>query len=1826
MLTQNRINIYACITSSFIARHKKILILMESILLICFSFSSFIEQARPTQAKAGGLIYIDNKLKFQIELPVGWYAYPSFIPGRYSGFDPVLIASEPNLQLDSYNEIPALSSADSVYFYICFESNQLGADDNLIDYASDYLNTPDLFPTGKIITLGEYPTSQLKGEYGQLLALRNGVNVYSIYMPSTNPSTREQEIFGILSSIKLLEESPLSIPETERDNAPKGFNIPKSTSQTTYIGEMKFPWDGDKYPRVIFTGGPHTTVDSQWEQCNSHSLNRLTALDFGLSINSDVLSVQGGQIIYVCRGNCTWIGGGGEVVVRHGDGWFTRYWHLDTRSLNWANNHQNMDLPQGTILGTTLLSHVHLELRTGFEAPPSPSSEIGWHGIEIDEYKAYSILDATNNQNGLNYQGTLIQGTPTIQPAADYKCTSRTRLGQKVTGWKTIEADMDNYNSTLISSNRTITAILYDNPNYQGYQLPVNSNGDNDLCDNIIIGQTSNPNPCFDPNVITWNDRASSIVLAPGYTAVLALHSKDWDIDQYGQSQSRFKCGTDIPDFSPLLFDGTTIPLDNNISKILIEKCTLGSNNINQDLLSDDPCSPISPPSLPDNASDLTLQTDHVLAPGEVFEQVWHIRNTGSSTWGSGYLLHFYDGDQMGAPTEINVPPTAPGQVVDLSVNLNAPTNEGNYTGYWQLQNSQGTHFGPVLHVKVTVQSGSPPAEGDISLTCLDCPSVLTPGQTYRPTIRATVNQGQLLESRGDLLRNTDGNLYGAWPHVAVVGTVSAGQSYDFTFYADNPLTAPLGEGSYDSRWRIWRDGNWAGPEINIHFDVRAGGGIRPSAPTLSSPGDWHVSRDGSTPTLCANQVGGMQYYFQIYESHDIPESSWISSNCWTPPTLGYFTYKWHVKIKDPGNGLESDWSVDWHFSIDSPYPSLNDVRFDPGSPSANTIVHVYACADEQYELYINTATDGSANGTWRMVTNALPRGCDPGNHANWIEWFTLGWEDGNHLARFQVFKNGQALNVYDWTYSLQRRPPNGVQLVFPSRDSWLNSRTVNFAWQPSSRVTTYELVVSLDADQHNRILDEYLDPSITNYTHTFNQDYELLYWSVNASNELGTQGSGAWEFHLDRVNPISGVTAPNGVVYETAFPVTWSGSDDRSGIRWYDVQYRDGNRPDSLWVDWMTNVSQISSIFIGQSGHTYYFRSRALDVAGNLKDWPGGDGDTYATIDPSAQPSTPWWDANYGYKRNLLILNNDSNSLSPGYPAHLHFDTGTTPSSTELYAASQSAVKGDDFRIIYNNTTELSRFVQAFDSAQIDIWFNLQVAIGPNPGSDGASYQLYFGNPSASSPPSDPNNVFFPAVDGNTVGLWRFSEGNGSAVHDFSGYGNDGSAMNLGWAQGKFGWSGVFNGTNTVINAGTSDLFNFTQFTAEAWVYINIHQGETSILRKEASDTSLIYDVIMDAHKVVLRLNGNSCNVEGNTELQTGRWYFMAWTYDGATAKVYLNGSLDGSNYCGNALRTGYTPLYIGADGRSNNKYLNGSLQLVRMSNIARDSFGYGGYADILAEPSLAAGDPITPPLGGQADLAILGLSTYPNPDGGILVQATFQNQGNISTQNGFYTDLYVDHLPTGTGDYTGSISFWVNDPIAAGTVLTLTTVIEQLPSAINNVLAPTSETTSMLYAQIDSSGAVNETDDSNNIYSSGMQVCTATPDLYESDNDRTSASAIMIGQAQTHNFTELGDQDWIRFEAQEGITYTLRTFSLGRSADTYLYLYDTDGVTLLASNDDSGGSLASQLVWQAPTTGTYYVLIRHWNPNVGGCGTRYSFTVFEGEGYRIYLPSLHR
>ena len=93
--------------------------------------------------------------------------------------------------------------------------------------------------------------------------------------------------------------------------------------------------------------------------------------------------------------------------------------------------------------------------------------------------------------------------------------------------------------------------------------------------------------------------------------------------------------------------------------------------------------------------SDLTVPDGTSFSPGFQFTKVWRLRNMGTCTWTTGYSFVFYRGEQMGGPTSVNIPSTvAPGQTVDIAVNLVAPALPGSYRGDWMLRNSSGALFG----------------------------------------------------------------------------------------------------------------------------------------------------------------------------------------------------------------------------------------------------------------------------------------------------------------------------------------------------------------------------------------------------------------------------------------------------------------------------------------------------------------------------------------------------------------------------------------------------------------------------------------------------------------------------------------------------------------------------------------------------------------------------------------------------------------------------------------------------------------------------------------------------------------------------------------------------------------------------------------------------------------------------------------------------------------------------------------------------------------------------------------------------------------------------
>lgn len=91
-----------------------------------------------------------------------------------------------------------------------------------------------------------------------------------------------------------------------------------------------------------------------------------------------------------------------------------------------------------------------------------------------------------------------------------------------------------------------------------------------------------------------------------------------------------------------------------------------------------------------------TYPDDTQVVAGTTFEKSWRLKNIGTCIWTSGYKLIFASGDAMGAPASKTMTnaAVAPGETVDVTVTLTAPTTEGTYKGNFRLQAPDGSTFG----------------------------------------------------------------------------------------------------------------------------------------------------------------------------------------------------------------------------------------------------------------------------------------------------------------------------------------------------------------------------------------------------------------------------------------------------------------------------------------------------------------------------------------------------------------------------------------------------------------------------------------------------------------------------------------------------------------------------------------------------------------------------------------------------------------------------------------------------------------------------------------------------------------------------------------------------------------------------------------------------------------------------------------------------------------------------------------------------------------------------------------------------------------------------
>jgi hypothetical protein len=149
---------------------------------------------------------------------------------------------------------------------------------------------------------------------------------------------------------------------------------------------------------------------------------------------------------------------------------------------------------------------------------------------------------------------------------------------------------------------------------------------------------------------------------------------------------------------------------------------------------------------------------------------------------------------------------------------------------------------------------------------------------------------------------------------------------------------------------------------------------------------------------------------------------------------------------------------------------------------------------------------------------------------------------------------------------------------------------------------------------------------------------------------------------------------------------------------------------------------------------------------------------------------------------------------------------------------------------------------------------------------------------------------------------------------------------------------------------------------------------------------------------------------------------------------------------------------------------------------------------------------------------------------------------------------------------------------------------------------------------AVVDSGGDIPELDEDNNERSETFAVGGSCNDSHESNGSPGSATAISYGTMLTDpDICPTGDGDFYSFTGSTGdsIIAEVEAQSLGSTLDSYLYLYDTDGTSVIAQNDNYDGT-DSRITYVLPWDGIFYLKVVDANhPNEGGSGYFYHLSL---------------
>jgi hypothetical protein len=188
----------------------------------------------------------------------------------------------------------------------------------------------------------------------------------------------------------------------------------------------------------------------------------------------------------------------------------------------------------------------------------------------------------------------------------------------------------------------------------------------------------------------------------------------------------------------------------------------------------------------------------------------------------------------------------------------------------------------------------------------------------------------------------------------------------------------------------------------------------------------------------------------------------------------------------------------------------------------------------------------------------------------------------------------------------------------------------------------------------------------------------------------------------------------------------------------------------------------------------------------------------------------------------------------------------------------------------------------------------------------------------------------------------FSFDEGSGDVAEDTSGNGHDGKIDNPMWVDGKFGKALKFDGagSGTFVTVESTEALNVNECTFMAWIYADNWEGTRQIVGKSVHGGCSgrgQYGLFSEKGGFKLRFEteGGRADIDSDVP-ETAKWLHVAFTNNGTTAKLYIDGEIVGENDIPGALKSIDDPLRIGQDCDRPNNVFHGMIDEVRLWNRA--------------------------------------------------------------------------------------------------------------------------------------------------------------------------------------------------------------------------------------------------------------------------------------------------